>query len=264
MAEYCRRRTSSWHRRRPGRKGDSSQADPSQPGCCRSEIWIVPGKKQHAACCAIGVPNDVVFGPSFRARQYARRFALQSARRAWLNCDGRLPIVRREHALAAMMIDALKRVFVDNKASFIIGLVGNVSERVAEHSGWHSAIFLSCRSILGFGIDPVEILEDHEHRLDLAFSEGAGVLTDSRVRCRRCGGSRVARVASSTGTSSSASNGVSSGSSARCSIRSLPATRSRIARGSSRSWIRQYPFSRGLKRPVRVTCMGTHAHTAPP
>jgi hypothetical protein len=41
-----------------------------------------------------------------------------------------------------MMIHALKRVFVDNKASFIIGLVGNVSERVAEHSGWHRALFL--------------------------------------------------------------------------------------------------------------------------
>jgi len=114
----------------------------------------------------------------FRARQYARRFALQSARRAWLNCDGRLPIVRREHALAAMMIDALKRVFVDNKASFIIGLVGNVSERVAEHSGWHSAIFLSCRSILGLGID-VPVDEATRATLELAghsFPDRPGVI----------------------------------------------------------------------------------------
>ena len=78
------------------------------------------------------------------------------------------------------------------------------------------------------------------------LSRSSSRLTASSVRCRRCGGSRASHAASSTGTSSSARSGVRSGSSARSSVRSLPATRSRIARGSSRSWIRQYAFRRSM------------------
>src|SRR5262252_6818896 len=71
-------------------------------------------------------------------------------------------------------------------------------------------------------------------------------LTASRVCRRRCGGSRVSQALSSTGTSSNARSGVRRDSSERSSVSSLPATRSRMARGSSRSWIRQYALSSSM------------------
>ena len=60
----------------------------------------------------------------------------------------------------------------------------------------------------------------------------------SRVRWRRCGGSRACQCGSSTGTSRSASTAGRVGPSPSSSVRSLPMTLSRIVCGSSRasSW----------------------------
>ena len=105
-----------------------------------------------------------------------------------------------------------------------------------QEAGGRQALDQAVEQRLGLGVDPVEVLEDDQERLDLALPQEEP-LTASSVRWRRCGGSSASHAASSTGTSSSARSAGSAGSSARSSVRSLPVTFSRIARGSSRSSI---------------------------
>ena len=88
----------------------------------------------------------------------------------------------------------------------------------------------------------MEILEEQEERLDLTLSqeESRDRLEDPLAALRRV--ERVPRRIVD-GEIQRARSGVISGSNVRSSVRSLPATRSRIARGSSFAWIPRYAFN---------------------
>ena len=105
-----------------------------------------------------------------------------------------------------------------------------------QEAGRRQALDQAVESGLGLGVDPVEVLEDDEERLDLALPQEQPL---ERVEGPLPALRRVERLppASSTGTSRSARKAGSVGSSARSSVRSLPVTFSRIAAGSSRSSI---------------------------
>ncbi len=105
-----------------------------------------------------------------------------------------------------------------------------------QEPGRRQALDQAVEERLRLGVDPVEVLEDDQERLDLALPQEEP-LQGVEVRCRRWGGSSASHRRSSTGTSSSARSAGSAGSRARSSVRSLPVTFSRMTRGSSRSSI---------------------------
>ena len=111
-----------------------------------------------------------------------------------------------------------------------------VDER--EQARRRQALDQAVQERLGLGIDPVEILEDDEERLDLALAEQQALDAVERPLAARRGIESRATWGSSTGMSRSQSIAGRAGSSARSRESSLPVTFSRIFRPSSRvsSW----------------------------
>ena len=104
-----------------------------------------------------------------------------------------------------------------------------------EKSCGRQALDQAVQERLGLGVDPVEVLEDHEERLHLALAQQEA-LDARRASCwRRCGGSSACHCGVLDGHVEERQQRGQRGSSARSSVRSLPVTFSRISRASSRS-----------------------------
>jgi hypothetical protein len=104
---------------------------------------------------------------------------------------------------------------------------------------------------LGLRVDPVEILEEQEQRLDLAFPEQQlfDGLQDPLPALGRVEGGPRGIV---DGDIQQRQQWWQQGSSAGSSMRSLAAKRSRTSRGASRSWILKCDFSSSITGRYRV------------
>ena len=215
-------------RARAGRCGRPGSPGPS-PGSAASAMPS-PAGRRHAR------PPGPSVSTSVRTLS-SRKKGLPSVRSISRRLSGSKPRVVPEQGVE-QLFGALGRQGVDAELP-VVGLAapGVLVLRSVVHeeqqAGGRQALDQAVEQRLGLGVDPVQVLEDQQERLDLALPQSSRLMPSS-VRWRRCGGSSRCHWGSSTGTSRSQSSAGREGSSARSSDRSLPVTFSRILRASSR------------------------------